>query len=432
MSGGGEGPTGFRGAALPDLRAMIADADAGGLDAVAAKWSAVHDALRQAQDDLLHHTLAATTHWTGAAADAFAARADELHLSLGNGAAYAFNASSGVSCAADALRTAQSTMPAAPDPLEQAARCAAAGTCGEPSPLMVQRRSEAAGVMERLEERYRAAGEMIGTPARSKRAEDRGVFPPPPETSVHNNKAQVESSRQGFKQGTSIAATDAGLLSQTPEAIGHPPTDPGIRPVRSRDALAPTPGSSQVSASTSMPDSSVLPGDSGASSTTSMDQHRSSTSHISTSHRGHFSEDRQQVLSRLEATSSPVRFGASAQNGSIDNLQQHQSGTHVQYTIGGEHLRPSGSNEFTRQGLPLQSDSGTAAYRDAKEGPPPFAPPAIDPPSPEQNHCSTNGGIVPFSRQSTPSRGRRRRAQYLTEDESTWLQTTSANPQVIE
>jgi hypothetical protein len=73
--------------------------------------------LQQAQDDLLHHTRAATAHWSGAAAEAFTARAEQLHRSLGSGAAYASHASSGVCFAADSLRVARLAMP--PEP----ARC---------------------------------------------------------------------------------------------------------------------------------------------------------------------------------------------------------------------------------------------------------------------------------------------------------------------
>ncbi len=205
---------------------MIADANAGGLDAVASRWSAIHDALRQAQDDLLHHTLAATDHWTGSAADAFTSRADELHRSLGNGAAYAFNASSGVSCAADALRTAQSTMPPDPDPLEQAATCAATGTCGEPSPLMLQRQREAAAVMDRLEERYRAAGEMIGRPVEYRADTDRGVFPPPPQSQQRPasklSSAPVHASSRIGKQ-TTPGENHGGASMASASRMGNEP-----------------------------------------------------------------------------------------------------------------------------------------------------------------------------------------------------------------
>ncbi|WP_133260005.1 hypothetical protein [Streptacidiphilus pinicola] len=170
---------------------MIADANPETLDSVAAKWAAVDLALQRAQEDLLHHTTAATTHWTGSAADAFTARATVLHHALGAGASYASHASSGVSYAADALRTARYDMPPEPASLDgvvTAEQAQATGTAVDA--LHEQQRRKAVTVMETLERRYAAASEMIGTPQTSRISFDHGTFPDSPPRSVNLSPAE--------------------------------------------------------------------------------------------------------------------------------------------------------------------------------------------------------------------------------------------------
>ncbi|SEL01457.1 hypothetical protein [Streptacidiphilus jiangxiensis] len=158
---------------------MIANADPSTLDTVAARWAAIDVALRQAQDDLAHHTRAATAHWSGAAADAFSARAEQLHASLGNGADFASHACSGVSYAADALRQAHDTMPPEPASLEGVIGVEQASTVGtSASALHEQQRRLAVTVMERLEAKYDAAAQMFGMPASLDQSVDIGRFPP--------------------------------------------------------------------------------------------------------------------------------------------------------------------------------------------------------------------------------------------------------------
>ncbi|WP_152628301.1 WXG100 family type VII secretion target [Streptacidiphilus neutrinimicus] len=160
------------------MRAMLAGSNPETLDRVAAKWEAIDLALQQAQEDLLHHTRATTTHWAGTAADAFTARATELHQAIGHGATYASHACSGVSYAADALRAARLEMPPEPASLEDRVTSEQARTTGTATDaLHEQQRQHAVAVMERLEQRYAAAAEMIGTPGRCQRSEDLGAFP---------------------------------------------------------------------------------------------------------------------------------------------------------------------------------------------------------------------------------------------------------------
>ncbi|WP_370118265.1 WXG100 family type VII secretion target [Streptacidiphilus sp. MAP12-33] len=156
---------------------MIAESDPGTLDTVAARWAAVDVALRQAQEDLLHHTRAATDHWSGTAADAFTARAQRIHASLGNGADFASHASSGVSYAAEALRAARETMPPEPASLEGVVSVEQAGAVGTTaSALHEEQRQQAVAVMELLEERYGKAARMIGTPGIARADLDCGQF----------------------------------------------------------------------------------------------------------------------------------------------------------------------------------------------------------------------------------------------------------------
>ncbi|WP_152627644.1 hypothetical protein [Streptacidiphilus melanogenes] len=157
---------------------MLAHSNPETLDTVAGRWAAIDLALQQAQEDLLHHTRAATAHWAGTAADAFTARAAELHQAIGNGAAYASHASSGVTYAADALRQARLDMPPEPASLEGVVTSEQARTTGTADALHEQQRQQAVAVMERLEQRYAAAAEMIGNPASLDQSHDRGVFAP--------------------------------------------------------------------------------------------------------------------------------------------------------------------------------------------------------------------------------------------------------------
>ena len=207
--GGGSGPGEFHtdfagdaGGGLIGLRAMIENSEPSVLDNISSRWTAIHEALTAAQTDLETHTTAALTHWEGDAADGFATRADQLYQALGNGAAYAFNASSGVSTAADALRVAKQTMPSMPGEMDRLKRKLTSETNdhafradlssgmsrtqaikldgGELS-LMEERHQQAVAVMETLEMHYNSAAQMIGEAP----VEDRGtltVWPPPPPT----------------------------------------------------------------------------------------------------------------------------------------------------------------------------------------------------------------------------------------------------------
>jgi hypothetical protein len=187
---------------------MIASSSPATLDTVAARWAAVALALQQAQEDLLRHTRAATAHWTGTAAEAFTARATELHHSIGNGAAYASHACSGVSYAAEALRTARSDMPPEPASLEGVVTSEQARIAGTATDtLHEQQRKQAVAVMEQLEERYAAAAEMIGTPTSLEQNHDRGEFVPTAETSPSQLKP------------AELIADGPRLAAQSPRAL---------------------------------------------------------------------------------------------------------------------------------------------------------------------------------------------------------------------
>jgi hypothetical protein len=206
--GGHDGPTGYStdfaatsNGGLVGLRRMVEDADPGTLDQIAAKWTAISNALTGAQEELLAHTQAATGHWSGAAADGFAKRAGELHESLGNGAAYAGKLSFGVSFAADSLRTAKQSMPKVPGLWDRASRAVTSETNanqfnqdlasgmtrdaalkldGSQLSLTEERRQQAIVVLQQLEGQYHAAATVIGTPVPVPVREYKGVYPPAP------------------------------------------------------------------------------------------------------------------------------------------------------------------------------------------------------------------------------------------------------------
>jgi uncharacterized protein YukE len=206
--GGGDGPprfsTDFAGegaGGLLGLRAMIADAHPPGLDAVSANWTTVKKALLTAQSDLQKHTSAALENWEGDAADGFASRAGQLSESLGNGAEYAANASSGITAAADALRIAKNTIPTVPSELARLgrkltgesdhafkqdlsngmSRAEAIKQAGGDLSLMEERHQQAIVVMQNLEDSYNTAAQMIGDPPADP-VGTHGVYPPPPVT----------------------------------------------------------------------------------------------------------------------------------------------------------------------------------------------------------------------------------------------------------
>jgi uncharacterized protein YukE len=210
--GGHEGPTGYTTdfaassmGGLDGLRAMIEHADPEALSTVAGSWTAVHKALLAAQSDFRTHTTAALENWTGTAADSFAARAQQLSDSLGNGALYADNASKGVAAAATALTTAKNTMPTAPSEWQKISRKATseagdqqfnadlkAGISrqvtldldGGQLSATEERYQQAIVVMEALEAQYNSAAETVGKPPGD--MEDVTVWPPPPAAVAHD------------------------------------------------------------------------------------------------------------------------------------------------------------------------------------------------------------------------------------------------------
>jgi hypothetical protein len=207
--GGHEGPTGYTTdfaassmGGLDGLRAMIEHADPGALTTVADTWTTVHGAMLVAQSEFQTHTSAALENWTGAAADSFAARAQQLHEALGNGALYAAGASKGVAAASQALTHAQSLMPTAPSEWQKISRAVtsengdqqfnadlkdgisrkvALDLDGGQLSATEERYQQAIVVMETLESAYNGAAKSIGkTPGRL--VDDGSVWPPPPAT----------------------------------------------------------------------------------------------------------------------------------------------------------------------------------------------------------------------------------------------------------
>jgi len=211
--GGHEGPTGYTTdfaassmGGLDGLRAMIEHADPEALSTVAGSWTAVHKALLAAQSDFRTHTTAALENWTGTAADSFAARAQQLSDSLGNGALYADNASKGVAAAATALTTAKNTMPTAPSEWQKISRKAtseagdqqfnadlkagisrqvALDLDGGQLSATEERYQQAIVVMEALEGAYSASAKTIGK-APGGAMEGGTVWPPPPAKVTHD------------------------------------------------------------------------------------------------------------------------------------------------------------------------------------------------------------------------------------------------------
>ncbi|MBC3844083.1 hypothetical protein GXW82_39475 [Streptacidiphilus sp. 4-A2] len=211
--GGHAGPTGYTTdftasgiGGLDGLRAMVEHADPSALDTVAGHWTSVSKALSAVQTDFQTHTSAALENWTGAAADGFAARAQQLHASLGNGAQYAQNTSTGVAAASAALKTAKQNMPTAPSEWQQfsrkmtsesgdqqfeadlrngISRSAALKLDGGQLSAMEERHQQAIVVMQTLEGEYHSAAKTIG-PAPNKPVGGETVWPPPPATVKHS------------------------------------------------------------------------------------------------------------------------------------------------------------------------------------------------------------------------------------------------------
>jgi len=217
--GGHEGPTGYTTdftasgvGGLEGLRAMIEHADPAALDTVADHWKAVNKALLEAQTDFHTHTSAALEHWTGSAADGFAARAQQLHEALGNGAKYAEYAGSGVSAAATALTAAKKAMPTAPSEWQKISRRATSESSdqqfntdlksgisrqvaldldGGQLSATEERHQQAIVVMQTLEGAYNSAGRTIGKAPGG--LGDVTVWPPPPVTVTHDPVGSPDS-----------------------------------------------------------------------------------------------------------------------------------------------------------------------------------------------------------------------------------------------
>jgi len=207
---------------LHGLRAMIEHADPAALDAVAEHWTAVSGALLAARTDFHAHTAAALEHWSGPAADGFAARAQQLHDSLTNGAAYADHASTAITSASAALRTAQRAMPKAPGEWQKISRRLTTESgdqqfttdlhngLNRESALTLdatqlsateERHQQAILVMQTLEQSYTQATTTLGTAPASPIEAER-VWPPPPVAVPHG---QVTGSDGDAVSGPGIA-----------------------------------------------------------------------------------------------------------------------------------------------------------------------------------------------------------------------------------
>ena len=190
---------------------MIEHADPGPLHTVAKEWATIHETLTKAQGDLQTNSATALESWKGTAADNFSTRAQQLYESLGNGAAYAQNASRGVTAAALALATAKSTMPTAPSEWQKISRKAtseqgadqfdadlkagisrkvALDLDGGQLSAMEERHQQAIVVMQTLEASYNSAATTVGKPPGA--IEDGTMWPPPPATATHEPVTQPD------------------------------------------------------------------------------------------------------------------------------------------------------------------------------------------------------------------------------------------------
>ncbi|MEZ0094028.1 WXG100 family type VII secretion target [Streptacidiphilus sp. EB129] len=271
-------PTDFGAAGgLAALRGMIEHADPGDVDRVADKWTAIHEALRTAQADLASHTTAALGHWHGSAADAFATRANELHRSLGNGAAYALNANTGMTTAANALRKAKQTMPEAPGAWDSFTRSITSQSAGnqfnldlatgmtrdqalaaEGSHLSLQeeRHQQAIVVMQELESQYHAAAAQIGERPSGDFSANSSVFPPAPESHNAVGAADATTVRSPIESpdGFHSAGREAEAQGHAPRASVRPLADHGFTPAGVPEQHI---SSGRVTLNTGTPDSSL-------------------------------------------------------------------------------------------------------------------------------------------------------------------------------
>ncbi len=255
--GGHEGPTGYTTdftasgvGGLEGLRAMIEHADPAALDTVADHWKAVNKALLEAQADFHTHTSAALEHWTGSAADGFAARAQQLHEALGNGAKYAEYAGSGVSAAATALTAAKKAMPTAPSEWQKISRRATSESSdqqfntdlksgisrqvaldldGGQLSATEERHQQAIVVMQTLEGAYNSAGRTIGK-APGDPVEAYAVWPPPPATATHDPVGAPDSEPvAGPGAAGALRLAQDGPLDRAGVAYGLAPGEGGPR-----------------------------------------------------------------------------------------------------------------------------------------------------------------------------------------------------------
>ncbi|QMU78971.1 hypothetical protein GXW83_27975 [Streptacidiphilus sp. PB12-B1b] len=247
---GHAGPTGYTTdftaddvGGLDGLRAMIENADPAVLDTVAGHWLKINKALVAVQSDFQTHTSAALEHWEGAAADGFAARAQQLHESLGNGAQYAANAHEGVTVASTALRAAKKAMPKDPSEWQKISRKATSETndhqfkadlksgMSRQSAIALdggelsadeEAHQRAIVVMQTLEGSYGSAAKKIGEPPA--RSEDQTVWPPPPATVTHD---PVDGTDGGTVAGPGHGGTLRLTQDGDPDSVG---SEDGLTP----------------------------------------------------------------------------------------------------------------------------------------------------------------------------------------------------------
>ncbi|WP_051940563.1 WXG100 family type VII secretion target [Phaeacidiphilus oryzae] len=101
---------------------MVANANPGRISSVADQYMKIHDQIADITKELHTHVNNMLEHWTGPAADGFRTHAETLHTSLTNSLTYAKNAHTALKSSSESLTRAQSNIKHAPSWWDRASR----------------------------------------------------------------------------------------------------------------------------------------------------------------------------------------------------------------------------------------------------------------------------------------------------------------------
>ncbi|WP_377271164.1 hypothetical protein [Peterkaempfera sp. SMS 1(5)a] len=185
----GDATTDFSQYSHAQLKAMVDALNSGDVMKAADPWRRAHDTLKGIRSALQSYSGQATADWEGQASDAFSTRMTKLANSVNNTAEYANNAAVTLEIVSDSIAEAKAAMPDEPSAWDSGTDWVGdrvSGLLGSHDADTMQseataRKQQAVAVMRTLAERYRNGAEVLKPPPVGDINDKDDEYPPPPD-----------------------------------------------------------------------------------------------------------------------------------------------------------------------------------------------------------------------------------------------------------